>query len=75
MYYEEAKTQSQLLRVYRNNLRHWYQQADAHGGLDYAPPLTRNGINECVSAIRRIKGVLREAGYPVSDEENEDTYV
>ena len=60
--------QHELLRIYRGNLAHYLRQAAAHGGEDFSPPMTVNGIAEARQQISRIKAVLGGWGEVISDE-------
>lgn len=61
----EIKHQRDLLTIYRRNLAHYQRQADAYGGLEFAPPITRHGINEANARIAEIEARLRAAGVEV----------
>jgi hypothetical protein len=45
----------QLLAIHRANLAHYEQQAEMHGGVDYAPPIVRNSIAHERDQIARIE--------------------
>lgn len=71
----EVQHQFVLLAAHRANLKHWRKQAVAYGGYELAPPITKNGTNECVTNIRRIRKTLIDWGYAIDLQEGEETYV
>lgn len=44
-----------LLKIHRANLAHYERQAEMYGGIDYAPPIARYGINHERDEIARIE--------------------
>lgn len=60
-----------LLGIHRKNLAHYIQQARAFGGIDFAPPVARHGIEEARQGIAKEKHTLRGMGVPVDDFEGE----
>src|SRR5215210_442692 len=61
-----------LLATHRRTLAHLLQQAAQYGGEVFAPPQTANGIAEARAEIQRIKAILRESGFQVEDEPNDE---
>jgi hypothetical protein len=59
--------QMNLLKIHRANLAHYRAQARAFGGIDFAPPMTRNGMNEQRDSIARIKQALGRLGVEIDD--------
>lgn len=60
-----------LLGIHRANLAHYIQQARAFGGIDFAPPVARHGIEESRAGIAKEKRSLRAAGVRVEDFETD----
>jgi len=67
----EVEHQWGLLKTHRGNLNHYLKQAEYHGSLNNAPPIVRNGIEECRRNIARVKAILRSYGEHVIDFQNE----
>jgi len=63
----DIEHQMGLLKIHRGNMAHYRAQARAHGGVDLAPPMTRNGMREQRDAIARIKQALERLGQAVDD--------
>lgn len=63
----DIQHQFTLLKTYRANMAHYRAQAKAFGGVDLAPPMTRNGMNEQRSGIQQCKENLRKLGQDVDD--------
>lgn len=61
----------ELLRIHRQNLSHYTQQARAFGGVQFAPPICSHGIQEAKAGIAKEKRTLRAAGIRVDDFEGE----
>lgn len=64
---DDIEHQINLLGIHRRTLAHFRAQAKAYGGVDFAPPMTRNGMNEARVEISRIKVILRGYGEQVDD--------
>lgn len=56
-----------LLKIHRSNMAHYRAQARAFGGIDLAPPMTRNGMAEQRERIAQIKSTLRGYGVEIDD--------
>lgn len=63
----DIQHQFTLLTTHRSNMAHYRAQAKAFGGIDLAPPMTRNGMNEQREGIARCKANIRQLGQPVDD--------
>lgn len=64
---DDINHQMTLLEIHRRNLAHYRAQAKDHGGINLAPPITRNGMNEARRNIARIKSVLEGLGVVIND--------
>ena len=51
-----------LLATYRANLAHYERQAEAYGGLAFAPTITRHGLEESQREIARLEQLLARSG-------------
>jgi hypothetical protein len=60
-----------MLGIHRGNLAHYTEQARAFGGVRFAPPVTRHGIEEAKEGVAREKRTLRGLGVSVDDFEGE----
>jgi hypothetical protein len=61
----DIEHQMGLLKIYRRNLAHYRGQMRELGA--YAPPYVRNGMQDQVDHIARVKGILRGMGQDVQD--------
>ena len=59
---EEIAHLRRLQAAHRQNLAHYQQQAKAYGGLDFAPPITRNGMEQEAAELRKVARRLRDLG-------------
>lgn len=58
----DIRHQLNLLNIHRATLAHWIAQAKAYGGIELAPPITRNGMNEARRNIVQVKRALDQLG-------------
>lgn len=61
----EIKHLKSLLSIHRRNYVHYKMQARAHGGIEFAPAITRNSIENTEREIERIERQLIAAGVEV----------
>jgi hypothetical protein len=69
---DTVNQQLALLAAHRRTLAHLLEQAAAYGGVILAPPQTAAGIEEARVSIARIKAGLREGGFHVEEESNDE---
>lgn len=59
--------QMTLLKIHRSNMAHYRTQARQYGGINLAPPITRNSMNSEREEIQGIKNALRDMGVAIED--------
>jgi len=58
----DAAHYKRLLAIHRANLAHYERQAEAHGGLAFAPTITRHGLEESQREIALLEELLARSG-------------
>jgi hypothetical protein len=59
---EEIAHLRRLQAIHQGNLAHWQGQANAYGGLNFAPPITRISIEHETAELRKVAQRLRDLG-------------
>jgi hypothetical protein len=59
---EEIAHLRRLQAIHQGNLAHWQGQAKAYGGLEFAPPITRTGMENEAAELRKVAQRLRDLG-------------